>query len=75
MSVNMFIITLFSIVILLLIIIYSLFAYAISRLFRRWLRCEYHKTCSHYTSQSYTCEHGGGNYCGTWRMLKFKEME
>ena len=72
MSIKMVVATILGIGILLLVTIYGLFAHTISYPFRRWLRCEFYKTCPHYTSESYTCEHGGGNYCGTWRMLKYR---
>lgn len=28
--------------------------------------------CDHYRSESHTCTHGGGNYCGKWRQYESK---
>ena len=39
-----------------------------SLLFRN--RCEYWTVCPYYEESSYTCQHGGGSYCGMWRRFK-----
>jgi hypothetical protein len=31
--------------------------------------CKYKPNCSFYATDSYTCTHGGGNYCGRYRKL------
>ena len=33
-------------------------------------RCEFAGVCELYRADSYTCNHGGGPYCGRWRALK-----
>ena len=35
-------------------------------------KCKYHKTCPSYYKSSYTCNHGGGGYCGKYREYEMK---
>ena len=30
-------------------------------------KCKYYKNCRDYRESSYTCNHGGGGYCGKYR--------
>lgn len=32
--------------------------------------CVYWRRCPYFRRESYTCTHGGGNYCGFYRRLK-----
>ncbi len=33
-------------------------------------KCEYWSVCPLYREDSYTCQNGGGEYCGMWRRYK-----
>lgn len=37
------------------------------------MKCKFWKQCNLYYPDSFTCEHGGGPYCGRWRLLNAKE--
>jgi hypothetical protein len=37
------------------------------------LRCEFFKECGEVSS--YTCNHGGGRYCGRWKDKKYGPVE
>jgi hypothetical protein len=37
------------------------------------LRCEFFKECGEVSS--YTCNHGGGRYCGKWKNKKYGPVE
>lgn len=64
------VIYLFSIVAVLVIFVAVLAFYVITRPFSRWLRCRYWKVCEHYRKDSFTCQNGGGDYCGVWRRFE-----
>jgi hypothetical protein len=38
-------------------------------------RCEFFPTCKEADVSSFTCNHGGGKYCGNFRELKAKQNE
>jgi len=48
---------------------------AIARILRKIVetlktrKCEFAEACELYRADSYTCNHGGGPYCGRWRTL------
>lgn len=37
-------------------------------------KCKYYDICEYYRESSYTCTHGGGEYCGKFRSLQFGEQ-
>ena len=42
-----------------------------SRLGQALTRCEFAKDCKQYNPQSYTCERGDQDYCGTYKKRKY----
>jgi len=42
---------------------------------RKRFRCEFWDTCELRKDSSYTCNTGGGPYCGKWRKLKTSEVK
>jgi len=32
-------------------------------------KCKFNRSCSFYSSNSYTCIHVGGKYCGKYRIM------
>jgi hypothetical protein len=38
-------------------------------------RCEFAKKCGLYSLDSYTCNHGGGDYCGKYKDLKYGRVQ
>ena len=61
------------IALMILVFVFLLSLYVVSRPFKKWLRCRYWRDCQHYTKTSFTCENGGGPYCGVWRTFQLEE--
>ena len=40
----------------------------------KWKKCKYYKTCEDARKESETCMHGGGEYCGKWKMKEGKDV-
>lgn len=47
----------------------------LGHLLERKSKCKFAKTCTIYSTNSYTCTHLGGGYCGWFRKFLAKEQK